>query len=62
MKCEKIVAHIRRTNEKDKINKTIVAFNQRFHLVSVSGFGWDEVTATYISEEDFLTYKLLEDK
>jgi hypothetical protein len=57
MKCEKIVAHIRRTNEKDKINKTIVAFNQRFHLVSVSGFGWNEVTAIYEPED-----KLLEDK
>ncbi len=57
MKCEKIVAHISRTDGKDKINKIIVAFNQRFHLVGISGFSWNEVTATYIPESD-----LLEDK
>ncbi len=57
MKCLKIEATIFRDKDDDKINKTIVAFNQRFHLVSVSGFGWNEVTATYLAEED-----LLEDK
>jgi len=57
MKCEKIVAHIRRTDGEDKIGKIIVAFNQRFHLVGISGFSWNEVTATYIPESD-----LLEDK
>ena len=57
MKCEKIVAHITRTKDADFINKTIVAFNQRYHLASVFGHSWTEVEATYIPEED-----LLEDK
>jgi hypothetical protein len=57
MKCEKIVAHIRRTEEIDKLNKTIVAFGQRYHLASTFGFSWNDVEATYIPEED-----LLEDK
>jgi hypothetical protein len=33
MKCLKIEAHIIRTEDKDKIRKTIVAFNEIYHLV-----------------------------
>ena len=54
MKCEKIVAHIIRTEDDDKINKKIVAFGQRYWLVSVSGNSWSEVKATYLPEEMML--------
>jgi hypothetical protein len=59
MKCKKIEAHIIRTNENDKINKTIVAFNQRYHLVSVtiSGFGWGQCVAVYEPESSMLEDK-----
>ena len=54
MKCQKIVAHITRTNEKDKINKSIVAFGQRFHVASVFGLSWNYVEVTYVPIEDLL--------
>jgi hypothetical protein len=57
MKCEKIVAYITRTSDDDKIKKSIVAFNQRYWLVSVSGNSWNEAKAIYEPED-----KLLEDR
>ncbi len=57
MKCNRIVAHIIRTDKNDKINKCIVAFNQRYWLVSVSGMSWDCVKAIYQPED-----KMLEDR
>ena len=54
MKCDRIVAHITRTSDSDKINKSIVAFNQRYWLVSVSGNCWNEVKAIYEPENMIL--------
>jgi hypothetical protein len=54
MKCDRIVAYITRTSDSDKINKKIVAFNQRYWLVSVSGHSWNEVKAIYEPEDKIL--------
>ena len=54
MKCLKIVAHITRTDADDKINKTIVAFGQRYHLVELQGHSWNQVRALYEPEDKIL--------
>ena len=53
MKCIKIEAHITR-DKKDvkKINKTIVAFNQRFHLDKIIDLYWGEAIVVYLPEEE----------
>ena len=57
MKCDRIVAYITRTSDSDKINKSIVAFGQRYWLVSTSGMCWNEVKAIY-EPEDMMLEKL----
>ena len=53
MKCIKIEAHIKRDKKDvEKINKTIVAFNQRFHLSHINDLFWDEAIVVYLPEEE----------
>ena len=53
MKCIKIEAHIKRDKKEVKgINKTIVAFNQRFHLDKIIDLQWGEAVVVYLPEED----------
>jgi len=54
MECLKIVAHITRTDVNDKINKIIVAFGQRYHLVDIEGLAWNQVHAIYKPEDEIL--------
>jgi len=51
MKCTKIEAHIVRDLLDNKVRKTIVAFNQRYHLVGIRNLTWNKAIATYLPEE-----------
>jgi hypothetical protein len=53
MKCIKIEAHIKRDKkDTEKISKTIVAFNQRFHLDKIIDLQWGEAVVVYLPEEE----------